>query len=191
MKKPPSFVYLNRILEGKLPEEVELYFTDRYKELGIPLPNPKTMCRGECEGIGFIPVYLKEGDRQYDNEGRCHCTEDAEEDERLIKRWHEAEEKEPTKDGWHFVVCPDCEGTGSQYGVITGEEQSCSGEESNEFVVDLKQKPVPNRKATRTRTVKAVGVGIDSIPGAEIWDSEEDSEIEVVDTVSNALQGVY
>ena len=31
-------------------------FTDRYKALGIPYPNQKTMCKGQCEGTGWYPT---------------------------------------------------------------------------------------------------------------------------------------
>lgn len=188
MGKPPSFVYLNRIMEEKLPEKVEIHFTDRYDALGIPHPDPKTMCRGHCEGTGWVPVYKKEGDSRYGEEGHCHCIEEGEEDERLTNRWHEAEEKSPTDDGWHFVVCPDCEGSGVRYGVVTGEEQECP-EESHDFVVDLDSKPVPSRKVTKTRSVNAVGVGLDNIPGAEVY-ADDDSSTEVIDAMAKVLQGV-
>jgi len=67
----------------------ELKFTDRYQALGIPYPDVDTMCKGQCEGTGWYP----ESDQ-----------EDA--------LWLEAQQKAPTSDGWHFVKCPDCDGTG-------------------------------------------------------------------------------
>ena len=185
LRKPPSFIYLNRITEGKLPEKVELEFTDRYQALGIPYPDPKTQCKGHCEGTGFVPIKKDEDFNKYDP--------------RFQKRWEENEATEPSEDGWHFIVCPDCEGTGldpkSQYGIITGEDQKECPEEDNEFVVNLKQEPVHGRQVTKVRDVKAVGVGIDKIPGAEIWDDDEEepevSTEEVMDTVSNVLQKVH
>lgn len=30
-------------------------FVDRYSALGIAPPDPKTMCKGECEGLGVYP----------------------------------------------------------------------------------------------------------------------------------------
>ena len=89
--------------------------TSRYEALGIPLPNPKTMCKGECEGTGWYPI-----------QGRnritlpVYVTEESAKDERLwdeahnkgnfIKRfWHKF-----NCDGWHFVKCPDCKGTGKK-----------------------------------------------------------------------------
>lgn len=66
-------------------------FTDRYK--GIPYPDPETMCEGDCEGIGYYP-------------------EDDKENPLWIEA-HKALHKEPC-DGYHFVKCPDCNGTGQR-----------------------------------------------------------------------------
>jgi len=202
--KPPSFVYLKKMMEGKLPEKVEIQFTDRYQALGISYPDPKTVCKGHCEGTGFIPIYLSKGDKR---ENRSCITDDNKNPE-FIERWEECEKKEPTDDGWHFIKCPKCEGTGlrkseslgldnfdSDYGIIADEEQKCP-DVTNDYVVDLRQKPVSNRKVTRVRDVKAVGIEGDRIPGAEIWDDDEeegcgchgDSE-EVVDTLLNTIRG--
>ena len=68
--------------------------TDRYDALGIPHSDPKTMCRGGCEGTGYIPIHAEEARPS------------------LKKLWDEEEEKEHAEDGWHFVRCPDCKGTG-------------------------------------------------------------------------------
>lgn len=84
-------------------------FTDRYKALGIPYPDPKTMCKGQCEGTGIIPVYMKAGDQR---DGVC--TPEDEDDPELIKLWLEAEKENGSNDGWHFVCCPDCDGTGKK-----------------------------------------------------------------------------
>lgn len=59
-----------------------------------PLPDPRTMCQGQCEGMGYVPV---KGD-------------DMEEPWRGL--WLEAEAKSPTDDNWHFVKCPECNGRG-------------------------------------------------------------------------------
>lgn len=69
-------------------------FTDRYKAAGIPYPDPETMCPGDCEGMGVVPISSDEKDPVY----------------RAL--WQAAEAKEPTDDGWHFVKCPTCGGTG-------------------------------------------------------------------------------
>jgi len=66
--------------------------TDRYG--GPPYPGPKIVCGGMCEGMGCVPI------------GK----DDMEEPWRTL--WLEAEKKEHAKDGTHFVICPDCGGTG-------------------------------------------------------------------------------
>ena len=70
-------------------------FTDRYKALGIPYPNRETMCDGQCEGTGRVPIHKDDMDEPW------HTL------------WLEAEKASPADDkGWHFVKCPDCNGTG-------------------------------------------------------------------------------
>jgi len=70
-------------------------FTDRYDALGIPQPDVETMCKGQCEGIGVVPIFRG-----------CESPWDV--------LWLEAEAKEPAEDGWHFVKCPECGGTGKK-----------------------------------------------------------------------------
>lgn len=70
-------------------------FTCRYGESIMDLPNTHTMCRGPCEGMGVFP--LKEDDL-------------AEPEMKAL--WLEANAKEPADNGWHFVKCPKCAGTG-------------------------------------------------------------------------------
>lgn len=62
---------------------------------GIVGPDPETMCDGQCEGMGSVPV--------------------AEDDEDPIFAllWEKAEkEKGSSEDGYHFVECPTCHGSG-------------------------------------------------------------------------------
>lgn len=33
----------------------DIEITDRYKTLGVPYPDPETMCKGQCEGLGVYP----------------------------------------------------------------------------------------------------------------------------------------
>ena len=65
---------------------------DRYG--GIPCPDLKTACRGQCEGLGVVPI-------KYDDAR-----------EPWHSMWLVAEDVELSMDGWHFVTCPDCNGTG-------------------------------------------------------------------------------
>lgn len=67
-------------------------FTDRYQALGIPYPDPETTCKGDCEGTGWVPVNQDTTDSTYH------------------QLWEAAEAVTPTDDGWHFVVCPRCNG---------------------------------------------------------------------------------
>lgn len=61
---------------------------DRYSATGTPRPDPVTVCKGKCEGMGFHPL-------------RCDC--------RGSIKGHR-----PDKDmeNWCFKSCDDCGGTG-------------------------------------------------------------------------------
>lgn len=93
----------------------EIEFTDRYQALGIPHPDPATICSGHCEGTGVVPVkgnVQMPGytfDRLWQEEHRRSCSLRG----RLRKLFsmHPLEAFERC-DGWHFVVCPECGGTG-------------------------------------------------------------------------------
>jgi len=73
---------------------MKIEFTDRYKALGIPYPDPMTMCHGLCEGTGWVPIHKN----------------DPEESWKTL--WLEAEKKSPSDDSYHFVKCIECNGTG-------------------------------------------------------------------------------
>lgn len=70
--------------------------TDRYKAMGIPYPDPKTMCGGDCEGTGVVPLHKEDNDPKY------------------AGLWLEAEKKKASDDCYHMVKCPDCKGTGKE-----------------------------------------------------------------------------
>ena len=72
----------------------KIEFTDRYQALGIAYPDPDTMCKDMCEGTGWVPI----------------SENDTEEPWRSL--WLVAEKIKPTDDGYHFVKCPSCNGTG-------------------------------------------------------------------------------
>lgn len=67
--------------------------TSRY---GTNLPDPDTMCSGECEGTGYVPVMKNDLEYQLD--------------------WEMAEKENPSDDGYHFVKCHDCKGSGKNVG---------------------------------------------------------------------------
>ena len=73
-------------------------FTDRYEALGIPHPDPKTMCTGSCEGTGVYPQHRDDETMTVDEQ----------------VEWDRLEKAEPADDGWHFINCPTCGGSGKQ-----------------------------------------------------------------------------
>ena len=68
-------------------------FTDRY---GGKYPDPETICLGPCEGMGCFPLHRNESRIEY------------------IALWEEAEKEQQSDNGWHFVKCPECNGTGKR-----------------------------------------------------------------------------
>lgn len=93
---------------------LDVEFTDRYDALGIKPPKQLTACYGSCEGTGVVPVY-----RECEATATASCTLAGETDPKLITRWEQAEAADPTDDGWHFVRCPSCEGSGQAKGMLT------------------------------------------------------------------------
>jgi hypothetical protein len=99
-------------------EPEEIIFTDRYQALGIPYPNPKTVCKGDCEGMGIVPVRSNDTDPAYRN-----LWKEAHKNAHSIKQivriaWKYKDVTRLWKgfacDGWHFVKCPKCNGTGKE-----------------------------------------------------------------------------
>lgn len=80
-------------------DDKELIFSDRYDALGIKPPKPGECCPGLCEGTGYVPIKSDESRP------------------RFRRLWEIAEAKEHAADGWHFVVCPDCNGKGTRDGI--------------------------------------------------------------------------
>lgn len=91
-------------------------FTDRYG--GGRGPSLWTICPGQCEGMGSVPIYCKDGDtRELAQDSIIQeITRDG--DAAYMEAWREAEAKCPTDDGWHFVICPVCKGTGKTRGIV-------------------------------------------------------------------------
>ena len=105
--------------------------TDRYQAMGIPYPDVDTMCQGHCEGTGYIPINKDEEDFILKS-----LWEDAHAVSHTFKRrvkdaWGMLTMKQLPKlgsiahiwtgrkcDGWHFIRCPDCKGTGRRGGEV-------------------------------------------------------------------------
>lgn len=78
---------------------MDVEFVDRYSACGIPEPCRWTICRGQCEGMGVVPIHR-------DNPSPAW---------RAL--WLLADEEDPSDgpdDGYHFVKCPNCNGTGKR-----------------------------------------------------------------------------
>ena len=96
----------------------DIEYTDRYRAMGIPYPDPATVCNGQCEGTGLVPI-------KYDEENEPFATLYLQAHERgcvgirnrLRELWRHREfwywrsKLREWCDGWHFVTCPACNGT--------------------------------------------------------------------------------
>ena len=91
-----------------IPEGTSIQFVDRYDALGMDKPDPDTMCNGQCEGTGYIPIFNPE----CPNKGNCYPTDTTPLEPAILVLWRAAEAENPTDDGYHFIKCPDCNGTG-------------------------------------------------------------------------------
>lgn len=87
---------------------------DRYSAAGIDCPDTETVCGGECEGMGIIPIFMKTAAINPDYYSDFVMLEDSEKDPTLIKLWKEAEKELSSPDGYHFVTCPICGGSGKR-----------------------------------------------------------------------------
>ena len=84
--------------------EMTIEFTDRY---GGRAPSWLRGCHDDCEAMGWVPVFVA----QPDDTG---LTMEDERDPKLLLLWEAAHSKsdEETCDGWHFVKCAGCDGSG-------------------------------------------------------------------------------
>ncbi len=77
-------------------------FVDRYSATGTPTPNMWTVCRHHCEGMGVYPLHMAEWEQMASRERPHICPQRNERDE-----WDF-----PPEDGYLFVWCEVCGGTG-------------------------------------------------------------------------------
>jgi hypothetical protein len=80
--------------------KTQIEFTDRY---GGRTPSWLRSCHGDCEAMGVVPVSNPLADLQVDHGPHKYY---------YVDKWWDAENKEHAEDGWHFVKCPECHGTG-------------------------------------------------------------------------------
>ena len=81
----------------------------RYGGGAEALPDPKTMCGGDCEGTGYVPVNFREP-----SPGQAYFVYSDEDDRLYHDPWDAAEAADPSEDGYHFLPCPQCGGTGKK-----------------------------------------------------------------------------
>lgn len=89
-----------------MTEKLEIEFDDRY---GGRKP-PWNYCRGGCEAMGVVPVSLGRG--YGDGEAYVEAEEGRLLDLALAQHERGEGHEDGRCDGWHFVRCPDCGGTG-------------------------------------------------------------------------------
>jgi len=101
---------------------MSIEFTDRYQALGIPYPEVSTMCRGHCEGTGFYPEQDSTNPLWQSEHAKSHTLKAAVKvlwQHKELWFWKSVLREVITGkyfkcDGWHFVKCPDCNGTGKR-----------------------------------------------------------------------------
>lgn len=140
----------NKLL--RLCESAGIEVSDRYTALGIGHPDPETVCQGQCEGTGYVPIDGCDFDPPLCGgcEGKCRST--VKEDEVWREPWLQAEVENPNKpgDSYHFVKCPDCGGTGKLPGLGSVWESSNVISQRMVTVDELRQMAFDE---TRTRSV--------------------------------------
>lgn len=85
--------------------KTQIEFTDRYGSDGPP--SWLRGCLSGCDATGHVPIYKEKSGTVLDlvfSRKNMKKVYD--------QLWEEAEKEKPTDDGWHFVCCPACQGTG-------------------------------------------------------------------------------
>lgn len=87
---------------------MDIMGSDRSEIIGVV---DGEICKGQCEGSGVISVYVHTEQRQMSKDPSFVHPE-SETDATLIKLWHKLEKEGHSPNGWHFVECPECGGSG-------------------------------------------------------------------------------
>ena len=105
-------------------EPIEI--VDRYSATGTPYPDPDTMCIGQCEGMGAVPVHRNDPEEPWStlwreaHAAKCSLRGVFRELWRHREVWYwrsvlrgvwQTRSWKLCDDDYHFVVCPDCNGT--------------------------------------------------------------------------------
>lgn len=91
---------------------MKIQITDRYSATGTPYPNPDTMCKGYCEGMGCYPHNTCMNYMFINQPTELEATEQLEwEKEHKKQMWKTLGLHYFVCDGWHFIKCPTCNGT--------------------------------------------------------------------------------
>jgi len=86
---------------------MNIEFTDRYGG------NPPSWLRGclgyGCQATGYVPIKKPRSLLlDFDTPANVYATGD----DKYLQDWIDAEKENPTDDGWHFITCHGCKGTG-------------------------------------------------------------------------------
>lgn len=85
----------------------ELEYSDRY---GGQWPDADTVCPGPCEGTGVYPAYSPDHDTRNPPIPGAAIGRAMDDDSALIA----AAGATPGDDGWAFLTCPECGGSGKR-----------------------------------------------------------------------------
>ena len=99
-------------------EDMGVEVCSRYGEGSAAFPDPATICSGQCEGMGYYPQH-----RDWSEEGAPSVAWDEAHRRghgpvaffrilRLTRDLRYALREATRCDGWHFIVCEQCGGTG-------------------------------------------------------------------------------
>ena len=93
--------------------EMTIEFTDRY---GGRAPSWLRGCHDDCEAMGWVPVFVAVRGAEPDE-----VVMGGETNPRLLALWEatHAQEHDGPCDGWHFVKCAGCDGSGRVSWIVT------------------------------------------------------------------------